>query len=158
MESTASFQTLPSSPSRYRSHTLPCGSVAKARRALRRTARLGDAWFPIGNNPRFPVGTREQLVDYRSRIRANAEAIGRDPDEIGIAYYPVSYNPNEAENGPDGERSLFTGTPQQVADDIKAFEEVGVQQMMFSFVGETIDAQLSGMDLFATKIMPLALN
>lgn len=126
--------------------------------ALRRAARLGDAWFPIGNNPRFPVGTKEQVIEYKSRLRANAEKIGRDPDEIGIAYYPATYNPNEAETGPDGDRSLFTGTPQQVADDIKAFEEVGVQQMMFSFVGETVDAQLSGMDLFATKIMPLVGN
>ncbi len=126
--------------------------------ALRRTARLGDAWFPIGNNPRFPVDTKERLVEYRSRIRSNAEKIGRDPDEIGIAYYPATYNPHETENGPDGERSLFTGNPQQVADDIKAFEEVGVQTMMFPFFGETVDAQLSEMDLFATRIMPLASN
>ena len=30
--------------------------------ALRRAARLGDAWYPIGDNPRFPMGTAQQVA------------------------------------------------------------------------------------------------
>ena len=49
--------------------------------AKRRTARYGDAWFPIGCNPRFPLDTLGRFAASLDDLRAMAEAEGRDPAE-----------------------------------------------------------------------------
>ena len=87
--------------------------------ALRRAARLGDAWYPIGSNPRFTVGTIEQLTGYISRVRNYARDAGRDPDELDFAYSAGWYDDQEAQTGPDSSRRVFTGTPQQIAGDVR---------------------------------------
>ena len=124
--------------------------------ALRRTARVGDVWFPISTNPRFPVATVEQLTGSMNRIRAHAEKFGRNPREIGVAYNPSSYNPDQIETDAAGERIPFTGSHQQIADDMKRFEAAGVGELIISFAGNTVDEWLSVMDVFMDKIAPLA--
>ena len=123
--------------------------------ALRRAGQLGDAWFPIGTNPRFTVGTAAQFADYASRVRGHAEAAGRDPSEIDFAYSAGWYNDKEAEMLPGGDRRIFTGTPNQIADDIKTFEALGVRHLLFGFQGETLDETVERLDRFATKVRPL---
>ena len=124
--------------------------------ALRRTARIADAWYPISTNPKFPVQTVEQLDASMARIRAHAEQIGRDPAEIGIAYSPLTYNAGEAETDARGERLPFTGSHQEIADDIKRFEAAGVEHLMVGIGAESKDGWLSAVDEFADKIRPLA--
>src|SRR5579883_3345721 len=54
--------------------------------ALRRVARLGNAWYPIGTNPAHPL---DSLARYRARLARLREAVGdagRDPGSIGLAY------------------------------------------------------------------------
>ena len=123
--------------------------------ALRRAGRLGDAWYPIGTNPRFTVGTAEQFSDYASRVRGHADAAGRDPGEIDLAYSASWYNDRKAEVLPSGERRIFTGTPNQVADDIKTFEGLGVGHLLFGFQSDTVDESVERMERFTTKVRPL---
>ena len=122
--------------------------------ALRRVARLGDAWYPIGNNPRHPVKTPEQFSEYVQRIHRYAEENGRDPSEIDLAYSAGWYNDREA-SIVDGERQPFTGTPDQVAGDIKAFQDVGVRHMMLGFQADTLEGTLERMERFSTEVKPL---
>ena len=125
--------------------------------ALRRAARLGDAWYPIGSNPRYPVGTADQLAEYLSRLRRYAEDAGRDPSKISVAYSGGWYNDQEAQYLPGGERRTFTGAPAQIADDIKRFEELGVSALMLGFPGgRTLDEAMARMERFATEVKPLA--
>lgn len=123
--------------------------------ALRRAAQLGDAWYPICSNPRFPVGTFAQLVDYMSRVRANAEAAGRDPATLDFAYSVNWYDDTQAQQGDDGDRRLLTGDPQQVAADIRRLQDMGVNHLMLNFPADSLDATLKGMDRFANKVKPL---
>ena len=78
--------------------------------ALRRAGQLGDAWYPICSNPRFPVGTFDQLADYMSRVRGHAQDASRDPASLDFAYSVNWYSDTEAQ-GADGERLLLTGGP-----------------------------------------------
>ena len=123
--------------------------------ALRRAARLGDAWYPIGSNPRFRVATLEQLTGYVSRVRNYARDAGRDPSEIDLAYSAGWYNDREADTMPDGDRRVFTGSPEQIAGDVKAFEELGVRHLMLGLQADTLDATLERMERFADKVRPL---
>ena len=125
-------------------------------RALRRAARLGDAWYPIGNNPRFPVGTPQQYSEKLSRLRRYAEEAGRDPAEIDLAHCPGVYNDREAQRLPSGDRVAFTGAPARIADDIKAFARLGVRSFVLDFLGGTVEETLENMERFVTRVKPLA--
>jgi alkanesulfonate monooxygenase SsuD/methylene tetrahydromethanopterin reductase-like flavin-dependent oxidoreductase (luciferase family) len=50
----------------------------------------------------------------------------------------------------------LTGTPQQIADDIKRYEELGVRHLLVNLQGETQAQTLERMQRFADRIMPLA--
>ena len=122
--------------------------------ALRRAAELGDAWYPIGSNPRFPVGTFDQLADYMSRVRGNAERAGRDPAELDFAYSVNWYDTSEAQVV-DGERRPLTGNAVQASDDVKRLEEMGVNHLMLGFQAPTLDDTLGQLQRFTDEVRPL---
>lgn len=124
--------------------------------ALRRAGQLGDAWYPICSNPRFPVGTFAQLGDYMARVRNHAERAGRGADAMDFAYSVNWYTDAGAQTAPDGERRILTGTPQTVADDIKRLEEMGVNHLMLNFQADTLDGTIALMERFASKVRPLS--
>ena len=123
--------------------------------ALRRAARLGDAWFPIGTNPRFPVGTVQQLSDYVTRLHRYAEEAGRDPSQLDLAYSANWVNDREAEVSPNGERRVFTGSPEQIAGDIRDFEQVGVHHLTLNFQSDTLQETMDRAERFMTRVKPL---
>jgi probable F420-dependent oxidoreductase len=124
--------------------------------ALRRAGRLANAWYPIGTNPRFPVGTLTQFAAYVARVKRYATEAGRDPSSLDFAFSASWLNDQQAQTLPDGQRRPLTGTPQQIADDIKRYEELGVRHMMVNVQGETQAQTLERMQRFADRIMPLA--
>ena len=122
---------------------------------MRRAGRLANAWYPIGSNPRFPVGTPEQFADYAARVKRHAEESGRDPSALDFAYSVNWLNDQQAQTLPNGQRRPLTGTPQQIADDIKCYEELGVRHMMVNLQDETQARTLERMQHFADRIIPL---
>lgn len=124
--------------------------------ALRRAGRLANAWYPIGSNPRFPVATPAQYAEYAARIKRYATEAGRDPSSLDFAYSANWLNDQQAQTLPDGQRRPLTGTPQQIADDIKRYEELGVRHLLVNLQGETQAQTLERMQRFADRIMPLA--
>ena len=123
--------------------------------ALRRVALLGDAWYPIGTNPRYPVGTPPQLSESLARIRRYAEDVGRDPSEIDVAYSAAWFDDPAANMRPTGERPYFTGPAEQVAADIRAFEEMGVRHLMVGFQRPTLPETTERMERFMTEVASL---
>ncbi len=123
--------------------------------ALRRAGRLANVWYPIGSNPRFPVATPGQFAEYAARVKRYAQDAGRDPSSLDFAYSANWFNDQQALTLPDGQRRPLTGTPQQIADDIKRYEDLGVRHMMVNLQGETQAQTLERMQRFADRIMPL---
>jgi probable F420-dependent oxidoreductase len=124
--------------------------------ALRRAGRLANVWYPIGSNPRFPVSTPAEYATYAARVKRYAQDAGRDPSTLSFAYSANWFNDQQAVTLPNGERRPLTGTPQQIVDDIKRYEDVGVRHMMVNVQGETQAQSLERMQRFADRIMPLA--
>ena len=123
--------------------------------AVRRAGRLANAGYPIGSNPRFPVGTPEEFADYAARVKRHAQESGRDPSALDFAYSVNWLNDQQAQTLPNGQRRPLTGTPQQIADDIKCYEELGVRHLMVNLQDETQARTLERMQHFADRIMPL---
>lgn len=124
------------------------GGHSKA--ALRRVARLGDGWHPVGANPAAPLRPPEMraLLDDLHRL---TEAEGRDPSRLTISYKAPIY---DAGQGVDGgtERRPFSGSPQAIADDIGAFAALGVSELIFDFRSERLAESLDRMARFAPLI------
>ena len=99
------------------------------------------------------------MSDGLSRVRQHAEAAGRDPTQIGLAYNTLMYNEPEPHILPNGERRRFTGSPQQIAEDIRAWEGLGTSYLMLGFhrhpETDSVEQMLERMEHFATDIKPL---
>jgi probable F420-dependent oxidoreductase len=124
--------------------------------ALRRVVALGDAWYPIGSNPQFPLNTVERYSQALSRLREDATRAKRDPDSIDLAYWAAWYREGHTSTLEDGQRQTFTGSDAEVAQDIRAFRSLGVRHLLFNFVRPTLDESLAAMERFAAKVLPLA--
>ena len=123
--------------------------------ALRRAGRHGDAWYPIGNNPRFPMDTAERLKVGMATVREHAERFGRNPDQMDFAYSAGWYDDNDQRTGSDGSRRVFTGNPEQVARDVRQFRELGVRHLMIGVQAASTDETIERMERFTSEVRPL---
>jgi probable F420-dependent oxidoreductase len=103
--------------------------------AMRRTARLGDAWYPIGTNPQFPLNTLKRLRAGAAKLRELTEKAGRDPAAVTIAFRIQRYGTQVPAKADDGERQLFSGTTADVVGDFQAMKQLGVTSVDFNFIG-----------------------
>ncbi len=121
--------------------------------ALRRTARLGDAWYPIGTNPAHPL---DSLARYRAgvaRLRKAASDAGRAPLSIGLAYRVARYGGDVPTKASDGERRLFSGGATEIAGDLHDLGELGVTHIDFGFGGATAEQMLDAMKRFRDDVI-----
>ena len=153
----ASFSNIAFAPKPVQQPHPPLWIGGESPPALRRAGQLGDAWYPICSNPNFPVGTLEQFADYKARVLANAERSGRDPSELDFAY-SVNWYDDSQEQTVDGERRILTGSPTQIAADIDALEDLGVNHLMLGFQGSTLDETFEQLARFTGDIRPLTAN
>jgi probable F420-dependent oxidoreductase len=141
-----SFGNLEFSPKPYRKGGLPIWVGGHTTRALKRTAEFGDMWHPIGLRPPAGLDPKELGVKRRE-LHALAEKAGRDPGAIGIAFRaPLQLH--AAKRGP------LAGTPQQVIDDIGAYQREGVSHFTFDIFRDTPQAALDAIQQVAEEIMP----
>ena len=105
----------------------------ESRPAIRRAAQLGNGWHPLGVNPLSPLSTVEQLQGAMQRLAAQAERAGRDPSEIEIGFRVAGLNLSY--NGADSGRPRFAENPEQVAEDIRAYQNIGVSNLVFDVSG-----------------------
>ena len=128
-------------------------------RALRRTATLANGWYPIGSNPRFPMGTPAQLAAGIERLAAYAREAGRNAAELDIVYRTHDYalhSDGHATAGSSHHRPPFVGTAAEIALDIRQYEALGVGYLVMDFarMSRTLEEMLQHMEAMATQVWP----
>jgi alkanesulfonate monooxygenase SsuD/methylene tetrahydromethanopterin reductase-like flavin-dependent oxidoreductase (luciferase family) len=123
--------------------------------ALRRTVRYGDAWFPIGNNPRHRLDTVARFGEGVGRLHRTAEENGRDPATVGLAFYAGWFEQGKTLRVDDGGRHILTGSAAEIAEDIGALSELGVRDLVLNLQRDTLERSLDGMERFTGEIRPL---
>ncbi len=121
--------------------------------ALRRVARLGDGWYPIGTNPSFPLDSLARYQAAVAKMRGLVSAAGRDPASVALAYRVQKYGPEVPALAGDGNRRMFAGSDEAVAADLRALAAMGVDSMDFNFTGASVDAILDSMAAFHRNII-----
>ena len=122
--------------------------------AMRRAARLGDAWYPIGCNPRHPLDTLERFTAGVKTVRQFAEDSKRDPASLKITYWSVVPGEGKPVMIDGKTRMLFTGGAENVIADIEAFRRLGVTSLLFNFYRGDLPKTLDAMSWFASEVLP----
>jgi alkanesulfonate monooxygenase SsuD/methylene tetrahydromethanopterin reductase-like flavin-dependent oxidoreductase (luciferase family) len=123
-----------------------------SRAALRRTARHGDGWHPVGAVAASPLPPQEMQA-HLATLKRLTEAEGRDFSAIDISYKAPLYDTNIPDR--DGTRRSFSGSPDDIAGDIRSFAAIGVHELIFDFRGESISKSIERLQRFAAEVMPL---
>lgn len=101
--------------------------------SLRRAARFGDAWYPIGSNNQHLLDSLPRYRAGLARLRQLTAAAGRAPDAVAATYRVKRYGSALAPQASDGERRLFSGSDADIVGDIHALEDLGVTAIDFDF-------------------------
>jgi probable F420-dependent oxidoreductase len=122
--------------------------------ALRRTVKLGDAWYPGNNNQSKPMDTPARLSTGIGELRALAEASGRDPNSIGIALIaqaPFEWSQHKVQDG--SARRMFTGSSAEMIADAVALQKTGVEDIALRLGGESLTESLERIERFGEDVI-----
>jgi probable F420-dependent oxidoreductase len=120
-----------------------------SRAAIRRAVRFGDAWHPTRQTPDF-------VAQHLPYLREEAERVGRDPRELtislkrGLHFTDIGLS-NEVLRRSEG--SLI-GTTQQVIDDARRCQDIGIDQLSYDFRTGKVDEMLAIIEHFAAAVIP----
>jgi probable F420-dependent oxidoreductase len=121
--------------------------------ALRRAARLGDAWYPIGSNNRHLLDTLPRYRSSIARLRRYAAEAGRDAASIALTYRVKRYGEAVPSTASDGERRLFSGSADDIVGDFRALRDLGVSAIDIDFERPEADASLTEMRRFKETVL-----
>ena len=96
--------------------------------AIRRAAQIGNAWHPVGAIPAAPLEP-EELAENLALLHDYAEKAGRDPSQLQVSVKAPLYDSNNS----NGSRRRFTGSPDEVRQDVQTYADVGVTHLIFDF-------------------------
>lgn len=121
--------------------------------AMKRTVRAGQGWYPASNNPQHRLDTPARLAAAVARLRSLAEAAGRDPETIDIAYILLSPVDWTEQTTPDGARRLLTGDSATMRADIDALARAGVRHVCVTLQAPSLPETLERMQRFGEEIL-----
>ena len=52
-------------------------------------------------------------------------------------------------------RRMMSGRPEQIAADLRQYQDLGVSNFILSFPGDSVSAQQESMEQFSREVMPL---
>ncbi len=118
--------------------------------ALRRVAKFGDGWHPVGATAASPLPP-DEMRGHLASIERMMQAEGRDFSKLQVSYKAPIYDGGIA---PKGEaRRLFTGGKDAALTDITTFAKLGVHELVFDFRAPSLNECLDRMGQFATDII-----
>ena len=120
--------------------------------SLRRAARFGDAWYPIGSNNKALLDTLPRLAAGIARLRKLTAEAGRDPAAVTVVFRVKRYGGAVAPVGSDGERRLFSGSDTDIVSDLRALAQLGVTAIDVEVEGHDEAATLANMRRFKDTI------
>ena len=126
------------------------GGESKA--AMRRAVRYGDAWYPIGINPRHMLDTPQRITDGVSRLHQVAQEYDRDPASVGLAYCVTSFQERQAVTTDTGERRILTGGASDLIEDIQWLQAHGFTDLILSFARPTLELSIESMQWFVSEV------
>jgi len=119
----------------------------KGDQALKRAVRIGDGYFAISSDAAL-------LADEIARLRAFAEAAGRDPAELTVALIGAL----SVSDRPLGEdRAVLNGSAEQILEDLQGLARAGLDHLAAGVgrpEGLSYQASVEALELLAAEVLP----
>jgi probable F420-dependent oxidoreductase len=144
------FEDIAFLPKPVQKPTIPIWIGGHSKQALRRAARLGDGWHPIGGVPTIPLEPADLKKDLAA-LADYAQAVGRDPAAIRVALKGSLFD-REKQTAP-GRRRRFLGGAAEIASDIRDYRQAGVDTMIFDVRRPSFNETLERMDWMAKEVI-----
>lgn len=123
-------------------HNIPMWLGTYGNRGLAVTGRLADGWIPS-----LELAPPDQASLMRERVLAAARGAGREPEEITCVYNLEI----RVGDGRDPRPHIVSGSPQEVAEQLRSFVQMGFAAMNFIPVGPGQDEQR---EWLAREVLP----
>ena len=146
----ASFSNISFLPKPVQTPHPPIWVGGESSPALRRAVELGDCWYPIRTNPKFPLDSAELLRKRIDRLHHYAEANNRDPATIDLAYSANWFNMGSQSQG--NRTRWFEGESNQIQEDVGQLMDLGVNHLILSFTGESTSEITDNMSKFISEV------
>ena len=121
--------------------------------SVRRAARVGDLWYPIGSNNKHLLDTLPRLRAGIARLRQATIDAGRDPASVGTGYRVKRYGAAVPPMASDGERRLFSGSEANIIGDLCALRDIGVTAIDIDFGRPDAAAMITEMRRFKAAVI-----
>lgn len=147
------FENITFMPKPYQAGSLPIWIGGESPVALRRTARVGDGWYPASNNHQSPLDTVERIAAALGGLEKALATAGRDPASVDrglLLLHSVDWTAQMK----DGQRRLFTGSSADMVADAAALRETGLDHVSLIFQTATAEETLERMHRFAEEVLP----
>jgi probable F420-dependent oxidoreductase len=151
----ASFENIHFKPKPVQKPHPPLWIGGESKAALRRTARLGDGWFPAANNPKLRIDSSESLSTRLNVLRHLCEEEKREFSELDLGFFYTGLISSDAITGEGGKRQIFTGNPNDIASDIVSFRNVGLDTIIFRMERPSLSETLDLIEWFGSEIRPI---
>ena len=136
------FAGMKFSPKPLQKPSIPLVIGGVSRAAIRRAARFGDGWQPLGLAP-------EPLGEAMAVLRDEAQAHGRDVSKI-----PVSITLGIAAPGARRRHALGTD-PAEIVRNAKAYADLGVDTLVISANTSDPGEARSALEMVAREVLPV---
>jgi probable F420-dependent oxidoreductase len=119
--------------------------------AIRRAAKYGDGWMPIGLRPPAILEPEELAVKIAQLRKLTVQA-GRPEDAVDLTFSTdVVFN-----NAAGASRPMMQGRPEQIAADLRQYQDLGVSNFIISFsAGDSVPSLQENMEQFSREVMSL---
>jgi alkanesulfonate monooxygenase SsuD/methylene tetrahydromethanopterin reductase-like flavin-dependent oxidoreductase (luciferase family) len=119
--------------------------------ALRRAAELGDGWLPMGTIPAMPLRPAELRLKV-AQLRELTRLAGRPEAAVRVCLGGLITFAESTEV----DRLPLKGRPEQIADDVKEYQSLGINDFILFFAGPgDTTGLLEGMERFVRDVVPL---
>ena len=118
--------------------------------AIRRAAKYGDGWMPIGLRPPAILDP-EELGGKIARLRKLTVEAGRPENAVDLTFSTsVIFDDTNVSS-----REMMQGRPEQIAADLRQYQDLGVSNFIISLQGNTVPELQENMERFSREVMTL---
>ena len=115
--------------------------------AIKRAARIGNGWFPLSQNPTFPLKTNEQLNLSLGRLKKELDLRNKNIDGFDVVFQPEWANLSEYNI------NMINDNSSHIIENILELEGLGVTHVLFYFPKIEVAELHDVLENFADKVL-----
>ena len=141
------FQNILFTPKPIQDPHPPIWIGGESEAAIKRAARIGNGWFPLSQNPTFPLKTNEQLNRSVAHLKKELDLRNKNINEFDVVFQPGWANLSEYNI------DMLNDNSSQIAENILELERLGVTHVLFYFPKIELTALHDVLDNFADGVL-----